>query len=210
MIVGVSMRVIDAQGYSEPRDAVSHALLCLIRDLGGIPLLIPNAVDPRPYIERFRPERLVLSGGEDIVSDVAGPMASILDVRDRAERLIVDDAVVAGIPLLGICRGAMFLNLRFGGGLTKDLATATGENHVARSHELRLWDGRRATTNSFHNHGLLASQLAPGMELLASTPGGTVEAFRRASPRLLGLLWHPERPGSANDLDRELISAWLQ
>lgn len=209
MIVAISMRVVEAQGYSEPRDAVSHALVSYVTGLGATPLLVPNAGDVGAWLSRMRFDRLLLSGGEDIVSDVAGPLDAIGSARDRAERLLLDHAMSKGIPVLGICRGAMMINLRLGGRITSDLANAVGEKHVAASHEVRLWDGRSVITNSYHNQGIVASQLAPGLQPLAITRAGVVEAFKSPQANALGVLWHPERPGSAVDVDRHLFSQWL-
>ncbi|MGH8613856.1 MAG: gamma-glutamyl-gamma-aminobutyrate hydrolase family protein [Gammaproteobacteria bacterium] len=210
MIVAVSMRVVEAVGYSERRDATSHDLVRFLVHMGGTPLLIPNAPDTEAYLARFKFDRLVLSGGEDIASDITGSVARITNLRDRTERRLLDAATARGLPVLGICRGAMFLNQYLGGGLTHDLESVIGEEHVAKPHEIHLWNGRTAVTNSFHRHGILLRQLAPELRQLAVTQGGTVEAFRSQSGRLLGLMWHPERLGSASEVDRELMGAWLK
>ncbi len=74
---------------------------------------------------------LIVGGGDDISPTLYGGDVKItarLDLdRDALERQLVEQAITAGKPVLGICRGAQMLNIALGGTLHQD-AYALSEN----------------------------------------------------------------------------------
>ncbi len=116
---------------------------------GGIPVLLP----PLPGIAAAvgRLDGLLLTGGGDIdpgrygaqphpaTSRVSGP-------RDAAELEMLDAAVAAGKPVLGVCRGMQLLNVARGGTLCQHLRGDAGHTPAPGtfgSHPVRIAAGTR-------------------------------------------------------------------
>ena len=97
----------------------------------------------------------------------AGPI-SVDQARDDLEWALLKDAIAAGIPVLGICRGAQLINVFHKGTLYQDLATYYRERptistiyprkEVRLDPESRLFEifGReeRIRVNSLHNQAV--------------------------------------------------------
>ena len=197
----ITMRVVQAPDYDEPRDALSHDWLDRAAQWDMTPFPVPNAgaaaVD---ILKSISPDLLVLSGGED---------PGVNERRDNTESALLDYALKTGLPILGVCRGLQFINVRMGG----TLCDVTG--HVARDHSLTFADpwhayyGATANVNSYHNKSIERRGLADGLEVTAVDGDGHVEAARVANRPVAAVMWHPER-GAALDGDRRLIEALVE
>ncbi|WP_408638456.1 gamma-glutamyl-gamma-aminobutyrate hydrolase family protein [Roseovarius salinarum] len=151
---------------------------------------------------------LVVGGGDDISPELyqGGLVATArLDpARDDMERALVTEALAAGKPVLGICRGAQMLNVAQGGTLHQDAYA----NH-AHSRYIRTILPRKDVVVA--RHTLLAEIAGPGamrvnalhrqavdglgadLRVAARDAGGMVQAVeRRADPFAVGVQWHPE------------------
>ena len=92
---------------------------------GGVPVLLPPA-GSWGVAEVSRLDGLVLAGGADIDPARYGeePLATTgkpRPDRDAAEFELLDAALEAGIPVLGVCRGMQVLNIGLGGNLRQHL-----------------------------------------------------------------------------------------
>ena len=197
-IVGLTMRVIHAVEYDEPRDSISHDWIRSLVAWGATPALIPNALANVPqYLKFLAPDLLVLTGGDDL---------GATPLRDATETAVLEYACANGIPVLGVCRGLQFMNVHFGG----RLVPVAG--HVARPHPVnfasswRAFYGETASVNSFHETGIRKDCLAPGLTATAHDEAGAVEGVVHESLPLAGVMWHPERQG-APEGDRALIDS---
>ncbi len=199
--VAVTMRLAPATGYIEPRDALSHDLSRLLFGLGLVPILVPNTTpDPASFLTATGVRAVLFSGGDDLGS---GP-------RDDMETRLLEAAMERDLPVLGVCRGLQFINRALGGSVTPDLALGVpGEAHVGTTHDLHLASGGSVRVNSFHRSGVLVDQLAPSLRVLARTGGGVVEAFEHPDRPISAVQWHPERPGSSPEIDRQMFDRWL-
>lgn len=203
--IGITMRVVDAQGYCEPRDALARDWANYMAfALPGVPWLpVPNLGKASvEFAAAWRLDGLILSGGNDIGEN---------SLRDTTERLLLEHFLGDGKPVLGICRGLQLLHSHLGGKLEKcDQAT-----HVAAQHEVNIsedpsgtrWAGRRQV-NSFHRYGIRVDDLQPALQPLATTQDDWVEAARLEHSAALGLMWHPERDVRYSLKDRAMIQ-WL-
>nr|MBP6802004.1 gamma-glutamyl-gamma-aminobutyrate hydrolase family protein [Zoogloea sp.] len=112
MRIGVTSRIVEAQGYREARDALAHDwAVFLAAALPGVAWMqLPNLGGEHivPYCEQWEIDRLILSGGEDI---------GVSALRDQTELRLLDWAEVRGVPVLGICRGMQLIAHRAGTGL---------------------------------------------------------------------------------------------
>lgn len=176
--VGITMRVIEAQGYSEPRDALAQNWITFIRS--ALPnatwLLLPNIGKDaiRSYCEEWGINRLILTGGEDI---------GLSAIRDETEKDLLTWASTKQIPVLGICRGMQIIADWSGVKLRRV------NGHVRVKHKLQ--GAVTHEVNSFHNFSLVSCP--PGFDVLASSPDGEIEAIQNDDLKWEGWMWHPER-----------------
>lgn len=221
MIVAVSQRVVEVPSRRESRDCLDQQWSCWMQSLGLVPVPVPNRlVAPADFLEQIRPQGIILSGGNNIAAaayDGADPAAPVTDAypeRDLTEAALVEHAVRRGLPVLGCCRGMQFLQVHFGGRLTR--LAGKGVKHVACTHEVTFVDdavramaGRDTLeVNSFHDFGIAAGGLADVFRSLAISAGDqTVEALVHRSLPIAGIMWHPERANPGAAFDRALASA---
>lgn len=59
------------------------------------------------------------------------PRTSSNEIRDAKEKKIFDEALAKGIPMVGICRGAQFLNVCSGGEMYQDVTNHIGDHNIA-------------------------------------------------------------------------------
>ena len=68
---------------------------------------------------------VVFTGGADVNPTLYGEHTSVLThpnvLRDELDTVVYDRAVADGVPMVGICRGAQFLNVMQGGRLWQDV-----------------------------------------------------------------------------------------
>ncbi len=114
-------------------------------------------------------------------------------------------------PFFGICRGAQVFNVALGGTLHQDIASdfpeALGHYYIPpefprehMAHEVQVEEESLLArclgapivkVNSRHHQSV--KDLAPGLDIVARAPDGTVEAIElRGHPFALGVQWHPE------------------
>ena len=118
-------------------------------------------------------DMLILSGGDTTPN------------RTHIETIYYNIALLKGIPILGVCHGAFFIN-EFHGGINKPI-----KGHKNTAHEIEI-NGGIDYVNSFHTNSiaLLGRDLMP----TATCPhDNTVEAFKHCHLPIWGTVWHPER-----------------
>lgn len=192
------MRVVNNDTYPEVRDALSADWSKYIKKVLPDAVLIPIINDPKNAVRTLRELRIegvILSNGNDWGE---------AKQRDETEKKIVDYCVKNKLPLLGVCRGFQVLNVLFGGKLDKNISAKIGQNHAGIVHSVKI-NGKIIKVNSYHNHGILLSSLAPAFKVLAETQNGLVEAFYHPRKPILGLQWHPERKNPSESLNKSLI-----
>jgi putative glutamine amidotransferase len=189
-LIGVPADVKEITG--QPFHAVGDKYLRAITlAAGGLPFVIPafgELYDLPDLVRRL--DGVMLTGSPSNVHPthygvVPTPEAEPHDeARDATTLPLIHEVLKQGIPMLAICRGMQELNVALGGSLH------------ARVHELpdRL-DHRRPATltvNSLHWQAL--DRVAPGLQVEAEAPDGTIEAVsvRGAKDFALGVQWHPE------------------
>jgi len=186
--IGVTMRVLQAQGYYEPRDALaqkwSNFLSVALPDAAWLP--VPNIGAKRilGYCEQWGINRLILTGGEDI---------GVSALRDETERELLIWAKERVVPVLGICRGMQLMAV-WAGAVLKPVKGHVRTRHILQGdfvHEV----------NSFHNLGLVSCP--QGFEVSARSEDGEIEAMCYSDSRWEGWMWHPERETfQSADLER--------
>jgi putative glutamine amidotransferase len=189
-------------------------------------------VSVREYAEVL--DALVLQGGADVSPTIYGQQPLRADwagdiVRDRYEIELIEGFMMAGKPVLGICRGAQLINASFGGTLIQDIPTLRPDAraHVdpvlydELAHHIRFEPGSRlASTYADHENPLVNSIHHQAVDRLGSdlvvearsAEDGIVEAIRATGSLFVaGVQWHPEFHWRRTDrLDPEpLMNAFL-
>ena len=172
---------------------------------------------------------LLLGGGADISPSLykqepnryCGASASPSD-RDAEERMIVQNAVRSGIPIVGICRGAQLLCAMSGGSLYQHVVNHSGANHT-----MITVDGDKLDVTSAHHQ--MMNPMGSKHELIAwaedvMSPVHLIEGDSNVSVDIepevvyfketkgLAIQYHPEfmaRSEDAVEYARNLVQKYL-
>lgn len=211
MLIGVTMRVMDAGNYREPRDAISHDWVRWLEDHGHSVIAIPNAAaSPERYLDHFAPDGVIFTGGNDLMPGAAE--GGFSELRNAAESRLLVAAIERSLPILGVCRGLHLINRHFGGAIEADITGGTIE-HVAATHCVsitapfrQLAGGAAIETNSYHHQGVVRGALGQGLvDFARSEPDGLVEGLHHTEKPILAVQWHPERANPAFAFDDAMV-----
>ena len=208
--IAITQRIVDSTSYHDPRDALSQDWTVFLSEEfpGAAVLPIPNLLpDLTAWMTEVIPDLVVLSNGNDW-----GGCPS----RDALEVAILEFAKAHELPVLCVCRGFQVLAASYGVELSTRLREETGTAHVAVTHSVALsgpaFIGLAGETdirvNSYHNQGVRASALPKSSNLVpfATSPDGVLEGMHHRTRPILGIQWHPERPGGNRAFDSALIT----
>lgn len=127
--------------------------------------------------------------------------------RDAMEWKLMQAALAADKPVLGVCRGIQVLNTVLGGTLYQDIPSQYGSDlphdmpeppYNRDAHPLKVVEGtplaglpRSEGANSRHHQAIL--ELAPGLEIMAYAADGIIEAVWMPEKKFVwAVQWHPE------------------
>ena len=193
---------------------------------GGIPVLLPPLPGTAAAVGRL--DGVLLTGGGDIDPGRYGaqpdPRTSRVSVpRDAAELELLDAAMAAGKPVLGICRGMQLVNVARGGTLCQHLHNDAGHTPspgTFGSHPVRIAAGTRLAGILGANgtgvdvptaHHQAIDRLGDGLVATAWAEDGVIEAVEHSDAGdtfLVAVQWHPEWRVMDNPLSRALFAAF--
>ena len=142
-----------------------------------------NRVDAA-MLKAFNPKAIILSGGPSSVVDAGSPRA--------------DAAVFTlGVPILGICYGQQTMMAQLGGAVEKGESGEFGRAFIQADAKTPLFkdmfgddhDGREEVWMS---HGDHVAKMAPGFDVLATSPGAPYAVIGDTSRHFYGTQFHPE------------------
>jgi putative glutamine amidotransferase len=151
---------------------------------------------------------LIIGGGDDIGAELYGghvlPDVRIDPERDELEFELLKVALPAGLPVLGICRGAQVINVALGGTLHPDIyevyevstrmRTVLPRKRVTLDQDSRLYQILGCDpchVNALHHQSI--DKLGAGLSIVGWDEVGIVQALEARAPGfLLGVQWHPE------------------
>ncbi len=179
---------------------------------GGLPILLPHAQDAAAAYLALLDGLVVTGGAFDVPPelygearrDVCGPLRP---ERTAFEKVLLEAALAARLPVLGVCGGMQLLNVVRGGTLHQDLvADARISGHEqpppkdVPSHEVAVAPGTLLAdlvgagplrVNSTHHQAV--RDPGEGVLVSARAPDGVVEGIELPDlPFAIGVQWHPE------------------
>lgn len=182
-------------------------------------------------VERF--DGFLFTGGPDVSpalygQDDMGGKIKTCPRRDELEVPLLKKAVAAGKPIFGICRGLQLINAVLGGTLYRDLPSEHPSEIVHRqakpygryTHTVQvngplqeilsdLIESNTLPVNTLHHQAV--RELAPGLEAMAVTPDGLIEAFYAPGMRFLwAVQWHPEYLFRGDEASRRLFKRFVE
>lgn len=151
---------------------------------------------------------LVLSGGTHVHPERYGQQPQVSARYDRArdatDQQLLEQAEAVGIPVLGICRGAQFINIFHGGSLCQNV-TPLRVNTRHRPLLLPMQTVRLVSTSRLGQlmgapviganriHSQTIKQLGKHLKVVAVDNDLFVQAIESTAGQwLMGLQWHPE------------------
>lgn len=211
--IGITMRVVEAQGYNELRDALSHDwyefMEYAFKDTPWlmVPNMRKNVID---FVKKWSINSFILSGGNDI---------GAIPVRDETELAILEYALENKLPVFGVCRGLQLIHHYFGGTLLE----CDPKVHVSQQHTVLLSDQLRQElgsaeeykVNSYHNFGIHSRDLSDRFQITAVTPDQWIEGIAVIEAPIRAVMWHPERDKPYREIDKRLmrhtlLNGWIK
>lgn len=214
--IAVSMRVVKAFDYDEPRDAISHDWIRFFEKNNWDFILVTNCMNNVcRYLDDLKVNSILLSNGNDVIelkSEFLSLGQSI--ERDKTEKAMLNWAIESNLPVLGVCRGLHLVNVYFGGSIKYNLKNSKGYkvNHIAKTHLIEIIDPttqeffstNSAMVNSYHEHGVTEEKLAKKLIPFAITSDRIIEGFYLRDKPILAIQWHPERQLENNPINNDL------
>ncbi|WP_341872839.1 gamma-glutamyl-gamma-aminobutyrate hydrolase family protein [Leucobacter insecticola] len=169
---------------------------------------------------------IIFSGGADLDPTRYGQQphehtAPPRTDRDNFESALLQAAIDAELPFLGICRGAQLLNVELGGTLTQHLPDIIGDNRyqlgngefnrigVEVDPDTRIADvlgeNPRAQAALYHHQAI--DTVGSGLTVTSRSDDGVIQSLELESvPFGIAVQWHPEE----NPEDRRLFSGLVR
>ena len=206
--IGLTLDVDEERGRYFLGRAYAHAVL----EAGGLPVLLPHAREAAGAYLALLDGLVVTGGAFDVPPELYGEARREVCGPSKPERTafekdLLEAALAARMPVLGVCGGMQLLNVVRGGTLHQDLAADAGvrghEQPAPKdvpSHEVLVQAGTQLAAlvgagplrvNSTHHQAVRD----PGAGVLVSgrAPDGVIEAIELPDlPFALGVQWHPE------------------
>ncbi len=202
-----------------------------VRQAGATPVIFPFSEDEAEITQLVDMcDGILFTGGHDVSPELYNedPLKGIVSCckkRDIMETIVLRAAMQMDKSILGICRGIQFINVALGGSLYQDLPLQRPSyiDHHQRApydlpvHEVMIRQGSplfqclqvdHLPVNSYHHQAI--KMLAPGLEPMAASPDGLIEAFCMPSQKFLwAVQWHPEFSYKTNRSSRKIFRAFV-
>lgn len=211
------------------REWIASEYVRAVQSAGGVPVVLPVSFcynNIGSVLEKC--DGVLFTGGPDFDEayynmKAPGVKTRVSPERDAVEFPLMRMALDADKAVLGICRGVQLMCIVSGGKLCQDIAECmkNREEHdmdppfaqsahniiIEESPLLQLTGKKLIGVNSRHHQSI--SECGNGMEIMASSPGGVVEAVYIKNKRFAwGVQWHPELMG--DDVSEMLFAEFIR
>lgn len=219
--------------YDDEKDSywMLPGYMKVLERCGALPIMLPLTTMPDELDDALSLcQGLLLTGGHDVGPYVYGEVphpacGTPCRARDTMEGYLLDKALAADLPVLGICRGIQFMNAHLGGNLYQDLPSeyaCTAEHHMTppydrKAHDVTVLEGTQLAgiigagshaVNSYHHQAV--RNVAPNVEVMATSEDGLVEAIAvRGKTFAIGVQWHPEFSYETSKESMLLVQAFV-
>ncbi|MDQ1231967.1 glutamine-hydrolyzing GMP synthase [Sphingomonas sp. SORGH_AS_0879] len=160
---------------------VTQLIARRVREAGVYSEIVPFQSAGEAFA-RINPAAVILSGGPASVVDETSP---------RIPQAILD----SGLPMLGICYGQQALTQQLGGKVEKGDSGEFGEAFITVENGCTLFDGLWQTGERHQvwmSHGDKVTALAPGFQVVATSPGAPYAIIANEERRIYAMQFHPE------------------
>lgn len=208
--IGITLKVVKHHEHEEVMTCIDIKWIELLLSLGFTPTLIPltSSEHLNSIWSDLNLDGLILSGGNTLASAVKDKHKSnVYFERDVFERFLLDMAIRKKIPILGICRGMQVINSFFKGGLIR-FEGQIGKNQKITS----LTDNKLSfpiEVTCYHDYVVTPELLGDDLIPLAHDCNGNIQALSHPYHKILGLMWHPEREKSEQNISLDIIREHL-
>jgi len=208
-VIGICARTapVELQGGRMSVTLSLRSHVDLLFSAGCTPVLVPPLHGAEHVVDLL--DGLLVPGGPDVSPRLYGapahPRTRAADpAMDAAELALVEAALAAGLPFLGICRGMQLLNVQRGGTLHQHLPEVIGgdghrpraESYTLGRHRLDLVPGSLiagilgdAAESSCHHHQAV-DRVGAGLAVTARSADGVIEAVEAVDhPFAVGVQW---------------------
>lgn len=230
-LIGINADFRNATKDAPPFTYVAAGYYDAIREVGGVPILLPPTKDQDEISHLVDlVDGILLVGGADLDPRRDGwmlhPSVRLLaERRETFDRLLIEAVAERRVPVFGIGVGMQLLNVSQGGNLLlhipEDRPTALPHKDPidpAHRHGLevvpgtlmeRIYGDGELRVNSMHH--MAVDEVAPGFEVSARCPDGIIEAIESVMPDwfAFGTQFHPEAD-TASALDVRIFEEFIE
>ena len=161
---------------------VTQLIARRVRESGVYSEIHPHHLVDDAFLEDFRPQAVILSGGPASVHGAETPRAP-------------DGLWGLGVPVLGICYGEMTMAQQLGGRVTPSDTQEFGRTFIEVAGECRLFEGvwkPGETHQVWMSHGDCIDAIPSGFAPVAKTAAAPFAAIADEERRFYGVQFHPE------------------
>jgi putative glutamine amidotransferase len=213
-VIGITLDFETKDTYSKfPWYALRKNYVEAVAKFGAVPILLPHEPEMVDHYLGLI-DGLILTGGDFDIDpkfygeDTASNRVLTKSTRTEFEMKMLKTAVLAGLPILGICAGEQLLNVFFGGTLYQDILEQVpgAINHEQPEpknlpyHDIKIKKDsllhsivktERYKVNSTHHQAV--KEVGKGLIASAISDDGIIEAIEGTGHSfILGVEWHPE------------------
>jgi len=172
----------------------THREYRVLRDLGVECQIIAN---DSPSSKADNLDGLVLSGGAPSINDE-------LDKLGNIGRFIEDHEY----PVLGICVGAQFIALHYGGRVGAAVSPEFGKAEITITESSRILNGLPNKIIAWENHNDEVKELPSDFINVAHSDSCGIEVFEHKTKPIFGIQFHPEVDNT--QFGREIFRNFLE
>ena len=192
-IVIYTQRVEVIESYNERRDCADQRIAEYITACGYLPLPMPNNAGlAAKMVEAIKPAGIVLTGGNSLIK-----YGGNAPERDAMDAKLLELAIEKQIPVYGFCRGMQSILDYFGSELVQV------QGHVAVRHT--VGGDICGEKNSYHNQACVQLKDHCGLQALAQSGDGVIEAVKHEKYPIIATMWHPERELPFTEADKSIL-----